>query len=185
MSILKTKIFLPLCVTGILAGYAAAEYIMPRYFHPPPLPPEQKLTMDDILDAIGQQPHYFRKTTSGSYLAGQFAQRHKDWSKADDYIQSVFKQDLENPSLQKHSMILSMAAGDVKDSIEVAQKVLLNDPESILAILFSSLEPIKNNDHLETLNVLNKVDDSNLSAFIVPAVKMWAEAGLKLSLIHI
>ena len=87
MSMLKPKIFLPLCVAGILTGYAAAEYLMPRYFHPPPLPPEQqKFTMDDILQAIGEQPNYFRKTTSGSYLAGQFAQRHKDWDKADEYI---------------------------------------------------------------------------------------------------
>jgi tetratricopeptide (TPR) repeat protein len=178
MSILKAKIFLPLCVAGVLTGYAAAEYLMPRYFHPPPLPPEQKLTMDDILNAIGQQPHYFRKTTSGSYLAGQFAQRHKDWGKADDYIESVFKQDQDNPSLQKHSMILSMAAGDVKESIGIAQTVLKNDPKSILAILFSALEPIKNNDYKATLDTLGMVDEENLSAFIVPAVKLWAEAGL-------
>ena len=176
MSLLKPKIFLPLCVAGILTGYMAAEYIVPKYFHPTP---ETKLTRQDIIAAIGAQPYYFRQTTSGSYLAGQFAQRHKDWNKASEYIGRVLRDDKSDPDFQKHSMILSMAAGDTKTSIALAQDVLKNDSTDLLAILFSSVGQLKESNYQEAINIFDKMGQNNIASFIIPALKMWAQAGLK------
>ena len=174
MSLLKPKIFLPLCIAGILTGYGTAEYVVPRYFHPTP---DTTLTAQDIIAAIGQQPNYFRQTTSGSYLAGQHAQRHKDWNKAAEYMGRVLKREKDNPDLQKHGMILSMAAGNVEESIAIAKNVIVEDPSNILAVLFTSLEAIKKEDYAGAIEVFDKIERGNLTAFIVPALRLWAKAG--------
>lgn len=175
MSLLKPKIFFPLCLAGIVTGYTAAEFVVPRYFHPTA---QTHLTANDIIAAIGNQPNYFRQTISGNYLAGQFAQRHKDWSHAEEYIQRVLSKEIDNPDLQKHSMILSMAAGDTKKSIELAREVLKTDPQNILAVLFVSLENFKANDYEDANKVLGNVEEGNIAAFIIPALKLWADSGL-------
>ena len=174
MSLLKPKIFLPLCIAGILTGYGTAEYIVPRYFHPTP---DTTLTAQDIIATIGQQPNYFRQTTSGSYLAGQHAQRSKDWEKAAEYMGRVLKREKDNPDLQKHGMILSMAAGNVEDSIVIARDVMVEDPSNILAVLFTSLEAIKKEDYTSAIETFDKIEQGNMTAFIVPALRLWATAG--------
>ncbi len=173
MSLLKPKIFIPLCIAGILTGYAAAEYVVPRYFHPTAA---TKLTAQDLINAIGAQPNYFRQTTSGNYLAGQFAQRHKDWGKASEYMTRVLKREKENPDLEKHSMILYMAAGDADTSINIAKNVLTEEPENLLAVLFTSIDYLKKQDYKTALKTYDQIKDQNIAAFIVPILKLWAEA---------
>lgn len=175
MSLLKPQIFLPLCLAGILTGYGAAEYVVPKYFHPTA---QTQLTPQDIIDAIGAQPNYFRQTPSGNYLAGQFAQRHKDWAKASEYINRVLREQSDDPDLEKSSMLLTMAAGDADKSIELAKKVLAQDPSNLLAILFVTTENFKQNNFQEALNNFGKVQNDNIAGFIVPVLKLWAEAGL-------
>lgn len=173
MSLLKPKVFLPLCAAGILTGYAAAEYVVPRYFHPTV---QTQLTPQDIIEAIGSQPNYFRQTTSGNYLAGQFAQRHKDWVKASEYMTRVLKRDKNDPDLEKHSMILYMAAGEGDKSIQIAKEVLKEEPENILAVLFSSIDFIKKDDYKTAIKIYDQINDNNIAAFIVPVLKLWAKA---------
>ncbi len=172
MSLLKPKVFIPLCMAGILTGYTVAEYVIPRYFHPTA---ETKLTAQDLINAIGAQPSYFRQTTSGNYLAGQFAQRHKDWGKASEYMTSVLKREKADPSLEKHSMILYMAAGDADKSIQIAKNVLIEDPQNILAVLFSSIDFLKKGDYKAAIEIYDKIKDGNIAAFIVPVLKLWSQ----------
>ncbi len=174
MSILKPKIFIPLCLAGIITGYSAAEYLVPRYFHPTA---ETQLTTEDIMNAIGSQPYYFRQTTSGSYLAGQFAQRHKDWDKAAEYMSRVIAREKENVDLQKHSMIVSMAAGQYEDAFKTAKRVLEDDPQNILGALFITLEAFEQENYGEALRILRTIEENNIAAFIVPSLKLWANAG--------
>lgn len=152
----------------------AAEYVVPRYFHPTS---ETKLTTQDIIAAIGQQPYYFRQTTSGNYLAGQFAQRHKDWNKAAEYINRVSKHEEANPDLQKSSMVLSMAAGNAQDAIMLAKEVLKNNPDDILAILFTALDHLKKEDYAGTIKIFDQIKKADIAAFIIPVLRLWAEAG--------
>lgn len=174
MPLLTPKTFLPICLAGIITGYTAAEYVVPRYFHPTV---DTQLTTEDIIAAIGAQPYYFRQTTSGNYLAGQFAQRHKDWSKAAEYMNRVLKREGTSADLQKNSMILSMAAGDAPHAIDIAKQVLENDPENILAVLFTSLEEMKNQNYTGAITTFNKIKEASIAAFIIPVLNSWAQAG--------
>ena len=171
MSIFNAKIFLPLCAAGIFMGYMMAEHVMPKYFHPTP---ETKLTITDIYQAIGEQPHYFRQTLSGNYLSGQFAQRHKDWNMAHEFIERVGNRDRTNTDIQKHNMVLSMASGEVEQAVELSRKVLETTPDDILAIMFSSLGYFKNENYDKVKQQLNNAQDNNVASFISPVLKLWA-----------
>lgn len=172
MPFFKNKFFLPICLAGILAGYGAAEWLMPRYFHP--TEETRRLTPQDLITALGFQPAYYRQTPSGNYLAGQFAQNHKDWEKASDFIERVLEKEPDNINLQKHAMVLAMEAGKVSRAVSLAEKVLEAEKTNLLAILFIALDNFSNENYLEAVKTLDSVGDNSIAAFIIPILKLWA-----------
>lgn len=172
MSLFKKKYFLPICLAGVLAGYGTAEWIMPRYFHPTE---QTRLTPEEFLNALGSQKHYYRQTLSGNYLAGQFAQNHKDWDKANDYMSRVLEKSPDDKILRKHAMVLAMASGRVSSAVGLAKTMLEQDDDDLLAILFVALENFQTENYLGAIDTLNKTDQKTVAAFIVPVLKLWAD----------
>ncbi len=173
MPLFKKKYFLPICLAGILTGYGAAEWVLPRYFHPPE--GVQLTTTQDFIAALGSQPQYYRQTPSGNYLAGQFAQQHKDWDKASNFIGRVLEKEPENLDLQKHAMVLAMASGQVNRAVSIAKKISENTDDNLLAILFIALDDFKQENYIEANKTLNKVKTDSIAAFILPVLKLWSE----------
>lgn len=172
MPLFKNKFFLPICLAGVVAGYGAAEWIMPRYFHPQM---ETKLTTQDFIAAIGAQPQYYRQTPSGNYLAGRFAQNHKDWDKASNFIGRVLEKEPDNTDLQKHAMVLAMASGQVNRAIAIAEKINTNSDDNLLAILFLALDNFKEENYIGVIETLNQVEQHSVAAFIIPVLNLWAQ----------
>lgn len=169
----RNKIILLLCVLGLFAGYAAGEWIVPRYIKQNP---EIKLTPHDIIIALGQQTGYYRQTAMGNYLASQHAQRQKDWERASDYLARVLEQDTENLDLQKHAMVVAMGAGQVGRAISLGREVYKKDSENLLAALFSALHYFEAENYLAARDVLNSLEDDNVAFFIVPVLNLWIDA---------
>lgn len=174
----KNKLFLLVCLVGLLTGYGAAEWIMPRYFHPPPPAPNAQLSTEDIIAAWGLQPRYYRQTTTGNYLASQFAQRGKDWEKASDFMGRVLQKEEENYELKRHAMVLAMGAGQVNRAIALAKEVIEKDPENegLLERLFIALDEFQKENYLGVIETLNQFDENSIASFIVPVLRLWAEA---------
>ncbi|MCI5059886.1 MAG: tetratricopeptide repeat protein, partial [Alphaproteobacteria bacterium] len=169
----KNKIILLLCFLGVFAGYAGGEWIVPRYFHPAS---ETKLTPQDIIIALGQQTIYYRQTATGNYLASQHAQRQKDWEKASDYLARVLEKDADNIELQKHAMVLAMGAGQVGRAISLAKEIYKEEPENLLAALFSALQHFETENYLAARESLSTLEEDNIASFIVPILNLWIEA---------
>ena len=169
----KNKIILLLCFLGLLAGYAGGEWLVPRYFHPAP---ETKLTPQDIILALGQQTTYYRQTATGNYLASQHAQRQKDWEKASDYLARVLEKDADNIELQKHGMVLAMGAGQVGRAISLAKETYKEEPENLLATLFSALQHFEAENYLAAKEALSTLEEDNIASFIIPVLNLWIEA---------
>lgn len=92
---MPVKSLLGLCIAGFIGNCGPAPVdetasAMQRAFAPPPVA---------------------RQTLSGNYLAGQFAQHHRDWETATRYVGRVLEYDPDNPELQKRAMILAMGSG--------------------------------------------------------------------------
>lgn len=179
MPLSKNKFFLPVCIAGVLAGYGAAEWVMPRYFHPPALQQQNRsIATQDFMAILGNQPKYYRQTASGNYLAGQFAQREKDWEQASNFLSRVLEKEPDHQGLQKHAMVLAMASGHVNRAIALAKQSLGDrEPtgEDVLATLFIALEDFENENYLGAIDTLNKTEEGSVAAFIVPILKLWAD----------
>ena len=176
MKSLKNKYLFPVILAGFLGGYGIADWAIPKYFHPTT---ETRVIPSDILAAIGIQPNYSRQTVTGNYLAGHFAQNNKDWDGAYDYISRVLKQDPENFELKKHAMVLAMADGDVKRAYDLANEVVQKDPENLLAVLFIALNQFNAENYQEAITTLDMIKNQSVSNFLIPVLKLWAQAGIK------
>ena len=164
-----------MCLSGLLVGYAASEWVIPRYVDLPD--PESKGVPQNIIKILNPQTTYYRRTPSGNYLAGQFAQRHKDWEKASDFISEVLEKDPDSFDLKKHSMVLSMAAGDVPRAISIAKDVAAETNDNLLAILFLALDDFQNEKYTDVKKTLDKVNANSVAAFLIPVLKLWADTG--------
>ena len=173
MSRSKNKLVFSICCLGLLAGYGAAEWIMPRYFHPPE---ERVMQPQDVIAVWGSQQEYYRPTTTGNYLAGQFAQNQKDWETASDYMSRVLQKETDNIDLKKHAMVLAMGAGQVNRAIGLAKDIMADpEQESLLATLFITMDNFESENYLAVEKSLDRVEDNNIAAFIVPVLKFWAK----------
>lgn len=172
MSLLKNKFFLPLCLAGILIGYGGSEWIAPRYFHPTS---DTQFTPASIIAAIGTEPKYYRQTSSGNYLAGQFAQRHKDWSSAGRFMGNVLLTDPLNEDLQRHAMVLAMTSGNTDYAVKLAKEIKKTEKDNILAVLFIALNDFKNKNYTQAISTLDAISDDNSASFIIPILKLWAQ----------
>jgi tetratricopeptide (TPR) repeat protein len=182
MRFFKNKYLLPITLAGLLSGYAIADKVIPHYFHPTT---ETQFRTMDILTAIGAQPNYYRQTPSGNYLAGQFAQRQKNWEKAYDYMDRVLDAEPNNLILNKHTMVLAMAAGDIKHATEMAAVILEQEDNNLLATLFLALNDFDKENYQAAIDILNTLEAQNAAAFLVPILTLWAESGLEKANINI
>lgn len=173
MSRSKNKLLLGICCAGLLAGYGAAEWIMPRYFHP--AEETVALSPQKVLAIWDAQKKYYRSTTTGNYLAGQFAQNHKDWETASDYMSRVLQKETDNTDLKKHAMVLAMGAGQVNRAIALAKEIMKDsEQESLLATLFITTDNFESENYLAVSETLERVEDNSIASFIVPVLKFWA-----------
>lgn len=174
MRIINTKSVIGICLVGVLAGYGAAEWIVPRYFHPTQ---ETTIKTQSLMEAIGtESPTYYRQTATGNYLASQFAQNNKDWDSASDFMARVLQKQGNDLELKKHAMVLAMAAGQVNQAIALAREVSSpDDLDNLLAMLFLAADDFKNENYLGVAESLAAVDPNNVAAFILPILKLWAD----------
>jgi len=178
MAKLNKKLLLPASLVGLLVGYSAAEWAVPKYFHPPPA---TQITPQNVVSFVGPKPLYVRQTISGNYLAGQFAQNRKNWKDANTFISNILEinPDTPNDTLKSHAMILAMSSGDSKTAISRAEDIVKEEPKNILANLFLIIEQFKTENYEEIEVLIDNVDDDSLASFITPLLNLWAKAAEK------
>jgi tetratricopeptide (TPR) repeat protein len=174
MTVSKNKLMLGICCVGLLAGYGAAEWILPRYFEPEVI--ETPYKPQDVLAVWSAQKKYYRSTKTGNYLAGQFAQNRKDWEKASDYMSRVLQKETDNPDLKKHAMVLAMGAGQINRAVALAKDLMKDEQEdSLLATLFLAADNFETENYLAVEETLGRVEENSIAAFIIPILKFWAK----------
>ena len=187
----KNKI-IPLCALALACGYFGAEYIIPKYFNPQTNPAAYDFVHEEsdannkteqfISLLRARSNNYVRKTKSGNYLAGKFAQNQKDWGAADKFISQVLpalpNDENIDPSkvgdLHSHAMILAMSASEYDKAIRLAQDVHEKDPNNIFATLFVAIDYFKKAQYIEADATLKKLNDQSIATFITPILSLWA-----------
>jgi tetratricopeptide (TPR) repeat protein len=169
---LKALLILPLCAGALALGYTISERKTEEYFHPT----QETKTLEDYLAVIGPAPLYYKETTAGQYLSANFAQRHKDWKTASEYLSKIIDKEEAGNDLEKQAMILAMGSGEVNRAIALARKVNANQPNNVLAMLFLVMDSFSRDDYDGAYAKLEAVPDKSLGGFITPVLKAWARA---------
>ncbi len=175
---------IPICITATLAGFLGASWVMPKIFDPAPIiaaHPEGNThpiySPEELLTAFGIPTNsYLRKTQAGSYLSSQFAQRHKDWESASEFMDYVLNEDSSNASLQKSAMILNMGAGDHSEAIAQARNIYEQGEKDLLTLLFVAAGDFKDKKTDKAISVLNEIPSDNAASFLQPVLKLWTNA---------
>jgi tetratricopeptide (TPR) repeat protein len=176
MRLLKNKYFFPIVIIGFLTGYIVANNFSAKVL-PQPAEVNADITSFDFLKILGSQSQYYRSTISGNYLAGQFAQREKDWDTAYKYMSEI-NDVKDNTDLKRHLMVLAMAKGNLEEAQNIAQEIYEEDQENLLSVLFLTTHKIKQEDYAGAIESLNSLNDSGPATFLAPILKLWAQAGL-------
>ena len=119
---------------------------------------------------------YYRETQAGNYLAGLYAQRTQDWSKASEFLNRLVVLDPENDNLHQRAMILAMGSGKNQQAFELARDILDQEPENLWALLIVSLESLVNKDFKNAQSLLNSMPEDSIKAYVVPILMTWIKA---------
>ena len=169
---LKNLLILPLCASAIAIGYVISERQVDEYFHPT----YETKTLEDYLSIIGPTPLYYKETTAGQFLSAGFAQRHKDWKSASEYLHKILEKNDGNVELEKQAMVLAMGSGEVNRAIALARKINDSDQKNVLAMLFLVMDAFKRQDYASAESIVETVPKDSLGSFITPVLEAWASA---------
>lgn len=168
-------IILGACAVGLLGGYIASEKFLKPSEKDGNFESAPAIINANFINDWPIQTGYYRQTPYGNYLAGNFAQKQNDWDKASDYISRVLEKEKDNYSMLKHAMVLAMGAGDAERAVGLADDVLKNEPNDLLATLFKTAENFKLEKYDSVKENLKAIEKDSIAAFIVPVLYLWAD----------
>lgn len=157
------------CAVGVCGGYYTTDQ---GALHLASLDVQPVTIEAPLVPDVVQQ----RRTVSGDFLAGLFAQRHHDWEKAADYLENVMHSTPNDAGLVKRAMVLAMGAGDVDKALGLAKTVSKDKQPGALARLFLTVGAFHDKDYKAASAYITAMPPGSLSDFVMPLLKGWADA---------
>ncbi|SOD96096.1 tetratricopeptide repeat protein [Caenispirillum bisanense] len=115
----------------------------------------------------------------GSYLAARQAQMGGDTRVAADRFVEALEADPENPLILRRAYFYLVAEGRIEDAVPLARKALALDASEPLAPLVLAASAVADGRFAPAEEIVARLDDRGLNAFMVPLMRAWALAGQK------
>ncbi len=113
----------------------------------------------------------------GKYLAGRHAHRNNDTQAASRYYAEVLAEDPDSELLLHPAFIVTLAVGQIDDSVPLAKKLLRTQKRDVLGNLVLTLQAVMAGDFAAAEKQLSKASRRRSGALLVPLVKAWTLAG--------
>ena len=117
------------------------------------------------------------KSSSGNYLAGRFAHKVGDFSKAADFLTHALNKDPENRSLLRRAYMVSIADGRMQEAARLAGRLDKVEPNAPLASTTLVVELIRLGKLDEAQKRLKGQQVRGFNRYIVPLVHGWTLVG--------
>lgn len=118
------------------------------------------------------------RNLSGRYLSSQFAQRHHDWAKAEQYLGEVLTQIPDDIKLTKRAMYLAMGSGEVDDALKYARNLDKLEKNNSLSMLFLAVGHFKKQEYKSANILIQKISEDTLSKFVIQLLRSWSLAAI-------
>ena len=119
------------------------------------------------------------KTLTGNYLAGRHAQSMRDLGAAANFLDAALKLAPDAPDLLRRTFILMAVEGRMKESVDMAQRLLAAGQEEPIATLMLAIHDIKRGRFASAAGFLDKMPKDGLSSYMAPILKAWVLMGEK------
>lgn len=113
---------------------------------------------------------------AGNYLSGRYGQRSHDWENASQFISRVLDNHPDDPLLVKRAMVLAMGSGNTDMAFALAKRDFEMDDDKALALIFLSTQAFHEKDYKKAKELIDKIPETDVSAFMIPMLRSWAEA---------
>jgi tetratricopeptide (TPR) repeat protein len=114
---------------------------------------------------------------AGSYLAARTADAGKDFQSAASFYRSALAADPSNLFLLERAVVLTAAAGDVQEAIELARKLVAEAPTSHAALLIVAVDQIRAGRPAEAAKTLDTASAGVLADLTEGLITAWALFG--------
>ena len=114
---------------------------------------------------------------AGTYLAARTADVEKDFPSAARFYRSALQADPTDPFLLERSLLLTVAAGDVKQALGLAERLLEQSPDSHIARLVLAVEQIAKKEYAEAAAALEEKGAGVLADLTAALLVAWARFG--------
>ncbi len=114
---------------------------------------------------------------AGTYLAARTADVEKDIPNAALFYRSALESDPENVFLVERALVLSAAAGDMKEALAFAAKLRELTPSAHVARLVLAVEQIRKNEYPAALESLSESGAGVLADLTTSLLVAWARVG--------
>ncbi|MDD9901905.1 MAG: tetratricopeptide repeat protein [Alphaproteobacteria bacterium] len=114
---------------------------------------------------------------AGSYLSARFAQQNQDWHAAQKYLHNVLHHDDANDRLRQKAFLLTLGSGHTDKAEQLAERILTEDPESEIALIFLSAAKMKKGDYAAAEKLVHTLPDAGFGRYTKPLLSAWSLAG--------
>ena len=124
-----------------------------------------------------------QKSIWGSYIAGRFAEKQRDFEIAANLLDKVLKEDAENDRLIGKTFLLFLGSGKYDRSLELAEKLGEQNLDkrnsaTMFAQILLAARAVKTDLLREARERLQKMPNSGLEKLSKPIAIAWVNAGL-------
>jgi tetratricopeptide (TPR) repeat protein len=128
-------------------------------------------------DDAMRDPVEVRETPVGSYLAGQFAQRTRQYDDAAAFLRKVMAEEPENENLARQTFMLLALEGEFREASVIAEKLIAGGDNSAIGRYVVYLEQMRDGKWDAARESIRDIPDRSLHRFVGPFMEAWAEAG--------
>lgn len=142
--------------------------------------PEQPMRLAAMEHKVPQNriPSYpfMLASASGSYLAGNHAQRTRDYAAAAEFLSSALEIDSKNKRLRRRTFLAMLADGRMDRAIGLAPGILDSDTSARLAAITLAVKDAKAGKFEAVEKRLGALPRRGVNTYLLPLLTSWAVA---------
>ncbi|MBP2303285.1 tetratricopeptide repeat protein [Azospirillum picis] len=126
--------------------------------------------------AAAGQPGEAAASSTGSYLAGRYAQHQDDWTAAARYTAEALAADPDDPALLRRSFLLRLGEGQIDTALGYAGRLLGDQGEPQMALTLLAADALAKDKLDEADGYAAKMPSDGLGRFVTPLTRAWLAA---------
>ena len=114
---------------------------------------------------------------AGAYLAARFASVEQETSAAADFYAEALAADPDNVVLLNRTFLLAASAGDMRRALRLADRIVLDEPDSRAARLALAVAAMKKHDYPSAALQIRQSAEGPFTSLTTAMIEAWADAG--------